>query len=84
MGKSCIGKINLGLICRLFKYCGILVKANSFKNNIIFDYDSFMIDKNKENDELIDETSKDDEFEKEEEEDYNNWNELNFANISNE
>jgi len=31
-----------------------------------------MIDKNKENDELIDETSKDDKFEKKKEKDYNN------------
>jgi len=43
----------LDLIYRLFKCYDILIKADSFKDDMIFDYDSLMIDENKENDELI-------------------------------
>ncbi len=43
----------MDLIYRLFKCYDILIKADSFKDDMIFDYDSLMIDENKENDELI-------------------------------
>ncbi len=49
-----------------------MIKANSFEDNMIFDYNSLMIDKNKKNNKLINKTSKNDKFKKDKEKDYNN------------
>ncbi len=62
----------MDLIYKLFKCYDILVKADKSENDMIFNYNSLIINKNKENNKLIDKTNKNDEFEKKEEEDYNN------------
>jgi hypothetical protein len=78
--KDAWEKIDTNLIRRSFKCCGISVKTDGSEDDMIFDYDSLIVDKeNKKNDELIG----DNEFREEEfrEEDYNNWDDINFANV---
>jgi hypothetical protein len=71
--KDAWEKIDTSLIRRSFKCCGISVKTDGSEDDIIFDYDSLMADKEN-NNELIENN----EFQ---EEDYNNWNEINFDNV---
>ncbi len=52
--KDAWEKIDTNLIHRLFKCYGISVKTDIFEDNMIFDYDSLIVDKeNKENNELM-------------------------------
>ncbi len=76
--KNAWEKVDVNLIIKSFKCCGISVKTDGTEDDFIFDYEKLALDDL--DDHLFDEVDEAADHEFNEEDIYNSWDELNSVN----